>query len=444
MTTSHADADRPSRPWSNWSGIETVTPDEVVTPTTVEGVRAAVLAAADRGLAVRAVGSGHSFTGAAVVDGIQLRLDLLGRMVTVDRDTGLVTVEGGMPLHRLNPLLAQHGLAMPNLGDIDRQTITGAISTGTHGTGASLPGLAAQVVALELVSGDGNLVRCSTDEQPDLLDAARVSLGALGVITQVTLRTVPAFRLQAVETPAPLDDVLDDLDDLVDGHDHFEFYWFPHTGRTLTKRNDRISEGEPDRPLARWRHVLDDELLSNVVFEGTNRLSARIPSIVPTVNAVAARALSSRTYTAPSYEVFVSPRRVRFNESEYNVPREAVPHVVGELRRWVDTHDVRIPFPVEVRFAAADDIWLSTAYERPSGYVAIHQYHRMRHDEYFRAFEAITAEVGGRPHWGKLHTLDADSLDALYPRFGDFRQWRDRLDPHRRFANPYTTRVFGA
>jgi L-gulono-1,4-lactone dehydrogenase len=434
-----------SRPvWSNWSGIETCTPVDVVQPSSVEALQDAASTAAARGLTIRAVGSGHSFTGAAVAPGIQIRLDGLDRLVEVEEATGQVTVEAGMPLYRLNPLLAQYGLAMPNLGDIDRQTIAGAISTGTHGTGALLTGLAAQVASVEFIAADGSLRRCSATVDPALFDAVRVSLGALGILARVTLQAVPAFRLRAYEVPASLDHVLDGIDDLVDGHDHFEFYWFPHTMRTLTKRNDRVSDGIESKPLSRWRHLIDDELLSNVVFEGTNRLSSRWPTIVPKVNAVAARALSSREYVDASYQVLVSSRRVRFNECEYAIPRAAIPHVLQELRQWIDTHDVKIPFPVEVRFAAADDLWLSTAFERPSGYVAIHQYHRMSHDAYFGAFEAIAAEVAGRPHWGKLHSLDADRLRELYPRFADFVSLRDRLDPKRLFANPYTNRVFGA
>lgn len=429
--------------WRNWSGSASCRPVATARPTSTTAVQEAVVDAARRGLPIRAAGSGHSFTDAATTDGVLLDLGGLSRLVEVDQAAARVRVEAGMPLHRLNRLLAEHGLAMPNLGDIDRQTIAGAISTGTHGTGARLPGLAAQVVGLTMVGADGGLLRCDATSDADLLNAARVSLGALGVITEVTLQAVPAFVLRAVEAPAALDDVVADLDALVDSHDHFEFYWFPHTDRTLTKRNDRV-DVEDMRPLPRWRHLLDDELLSNVVFEGTNRVASWAPRLVPAINAVAARALSARDYADRSDRVFVSPRRVRFHECEYAVPRAAVPEVLAELRRWVDSHDARVPFPVEVRFAAADDIWLSTAHGRESGYVAIHQYHRMPHGEYVAAFEQIAAAVGGRPHWGKLHSRSAAQLAALYPRFADFAATRERLDPERRFANAYTARVLGA
>jgi L-gulonolactone oxidase len=440
---SRAAGRRRPEPWRNWSGIESCRPVRTLSPTSVAEIQEAIAAAERDGLTVRAIGSGHSFTGAAIANGVQLRLQRMGRVLDVDAATGRVTVEAGMPLHRLNASLAEHGLAMPNLGDIDRQTVSGAISTGTHGTGAALSGLAAQIVELELVTAGGELVSVTTGDA-DLLDAARISLGALGVISRLTLQAVPAFALHAVEAPEPLDAVLDELPARVRSHDHFEFYWFPHTERTLTKANDRVEAGSPLRPLPRWRFLLDDELLSNLVYERVNRLAAAAPRSVPRLNALSARALSRREYVDVSYKVFVSPRRVRFNESEYAVPRAAVPHVIGELRRWIDAHDVRIPFPVEVRFAAADSAWLSTAYERESGYVAVHQYHRMARDRYFAAFEAIAREAGGRPHWAKLHTLDAARLSQLYPRFGDFLALREQLDPGRRFANAYTTRIFGA
>jgi L-gulono-1,4-lactone dehydrogenase len=433
----------PERPreWANWTSIETCVSQRAIAPTSVAEVQAAVADAAIHGLTVRAVGSGHSFTGAAVAPDVRLELDRLARLIDVEPATGLVTVEAGMPLHRLNVLLAEHGLAMPNLGDVDRQTVAGAISTGTHGTGAQLPGLAAQAVAVEMVNGSGEVVSWGAADG-ELVDAARISLGALGILTRVTLQAVPAFALRAVEAPAPLDEVLETLPDLVGSHDHFEFYWFPHTARTLTKQNDRARDAAL-RPLPRWRSLLDDELLSNTVYEGLNRVATAVPRSVPALNAISARALSRREYVDASYRIFVSPRRVRFNESEYAVPRAAVPDVISELRRWVDAHDVAVPFPVEVRFAAADSGWLSTAYKRESGYIAVHQYHRMARDPYFAAFEAIASAFDGRPHWGKLHTLGAERLASLYPRFGDFVALRDQLDPDRRFANPYVERVFG-
>ena len=429
--------------WTNWAG--TVTADVTVArPGTVAGLQRLVAGAAERGQRVKPIGAGHSFTAIGATDGLQLRLDRLSGIVHADRASGLVTVLAGTRLHELNDALWDLGLALSNLGDIDVQTVSGAISTGTHGTGAKLGGLATQVRALELVLADGSLRRCSADDHPDLFAAACVGLGALGVITTVTLQCEPAFALAAAERPSSLDAVLADLDGELDANDHVEFYWFPHTRRVLTKRNNRVPAGTTLQPLGPMRYWLDDRLLSNTVFEGVNRLMTRRPALIPTVNQVASRALSARTYVDRSYRVFASTRAVRFREMEYAVPRAAVPQVLAEIESWLRRSGELIGFPVEVRFAAADDLWLSTATGRDTGYLAVHQYHRRDHDAYFRAVEAIAKDVDGRPHWGKLHDRDAESLAETYPRLADFVALRDELDPQRIFGNDYLTQVLGS
>jgi L-gulonolactone oxidase len=293
------------------------------------------------------------------------------------------------------------------------------------------------VHALELMTADGQSVQCSRDENTELFDAARIGLGALGVITRVTLNCVAAFALQAVETPSTLTATLRDLDATVAGVDHFEFYWFPHTDRVLTKRNTRLPGDTDLRPLGKVRSYLDDELLSNTVFEGLNRVVTRVPALIPRVNAVSARALSAREYTDRSYRVFASSRTVKFVEMEYAVPVSEIAWVLREVDRWLERSAISIAFPVEVRFAAADDIWLSTASGRPTAYIAVHQYHRRDHREYFDAVEAICRSVGGRPHWGKLHSLGSAELRDSYDHFDDFLRVRDSLDPTQLFRNDY-------
>ncbi|WBQ03596.1 D-arabinono-1,4-lactone oxidase [Kribbella sp. CA-293567] len=430
--------------WRNWAGTESATGVEILRPSSVDEVATAVKTAAEQGKQLKAVGSGHSFTGCSVPEQVMVRLDGLSSITNADQASGRVTLGAGTGLAKLNAGLASFDLAMANLGDIDKQTISGAISTGTHGTGAKLGGIATQVVGLELVTADGSVLNCSAEENPDVFAAARVSVGALGVITALTLQTVPAFLLRAQEMPLPLGDVLDGFDEFADGNDHFEFYWFPHTEVALTKRNNRVAPGVGASPVGKLRGWVDDELLSNRVFELTNRLSVRRPALVPRINQLATRALSAREYVDSSYKVFCSERNVVFRESEYAVPREHVVEVVRELQAWIDRSGERLPFPIEVRVAAADDVWLSTAYGRDTGYIAIHQYHRLAHGKYFDAFEQIVGAFGGRPHWGKLHSLGAADLRARYPRFDDFLAVRDRLDPRRAFANPYTRQVFGA
>jgi L-gulonolactone oxidase len=430
--------------WRNWGRNQSSTPREVASPASVEAVSRIVERAAQDGRRVKAVGAGHSFTAAAVAEDIQLRLDQLTGILGADESAGLVTVAAGTPLHVLNAELEARGLSMSNLGDIDAQTISGAISTGTHGTGAALGGLASQVRGLQLVLADGSVVEVSETSDPDLFQAARVGIGAFGIVTAVTVQCEPLFELTAVEEPMPLDEVLDRFDELADGNAHFEFYWFPHTDVALTKRNNRPQPDGRGERLPRWRELLDDELLSNGVFELVQRIAYRRQSAIPGFNRLSARALSARTFTDVSHRVFVSPRRVRFREMEYAVPREQLVEVFRSVRSWIERNGAVISFPIEVRVAAADDIWLSTASGRASGYIAVHQWHRVDYEPYFRAVEAIASAAAGRPHWGKLHWLDAGRLRERYPHFDAAMKVRERVDPGQVFSNAYTKQVFGS
>ncbi len=386
-------------------------------------------------------GTGHSFTPAAVTDGLLLRPYGLRGVRSVDAGAGRVTVEAGCRLRVLNETLLRDGLALANMGDIQEQTVAGAIQTGTHGTGRDLGSIAAQVAGLELVLADGRVVTCSAQQDPDVFDAVRVGLGALGVLTAVTFRVVPAFLLEAREEPMRWDEVLGRLDEFTAGNEHFEFYWFPHSEGCLVKRNNRTSG--PARPLPRLRYWLDDEFLSNSVFGLACRLGHAFPGLIKPVNGIAAKALGARSYAEPAYRVFTSPRRVRFKEQEYAIGREHLAAALAEIRALFTRHSWKISFPIEVRVAPADDLWLSTAQGRDSAYIAIHVYYMSDHRAYFREVEAVLTAVGGRPHWGKMHTRDASYLRGVYPRFGDFLTLRDRLDPQRRFGNEYLTQVLG-
>jgi FAD-linked oxidoreductase len=429
--------------WQNWAGTASADPVRRAWPRSAEEIANAITAAAKDGLTVRALGSGHSFTPAAATSGVALDLSGWAGVIGADLDSGLVTVRSGTTIRDLNAALDTLGLAMANLGDIDAQTVSGAISTGTHGTGAGLGGIATQVTGLQLVLGDGSIVNCSADERPDLFNAARVSVGALGVLSTVTLQCVPAFRLAADERPMPLGEVLDRFGEFAAGNDHFEFYWFPYGKNALVKRNNRLAGGDGPSAMPSWRRFLEYEVMENAAFGALCRTGRAVPATIKPLNRLAAATLSKRTYSAPSHEVFVTPRRVRFVESEYAVPRESLLDVLAELRAGVGRLAHPVMFPVEVRVAAADDVWLSTAYGRDSAYVAIHQYVGLPYTDYFRLFESIATSVGGRPHWGKMHTRDAAYLGHAYPRFPDFLRVRDETDPERRFANPYLTQVFG-
>jgi FAD-linked oxidoreductase len=427
--------------WRNWGGNQQATPT-VVDAASVDDVAAVLAAAAESGRRVRPVGSGHSFSGIARPDDVQLILAGLTGVRSIS-DDGLVTVAAGTPLFRLTAELARRGLSLTNMGDIDRQTVAGAMATGTHGTGATFGGLATQVRALELVTPTGEILSCSPEQHPEVFAAARVGLGALGVVTSVTLQAEPAFALRADEGPGTLTAALESFDELMTSTDHVEFYWFPHTDATLVKCNTRVPLETGLDPLPRWRSVWDDELLSNVAFAGVVAAGKAVPALVPPLARFSAKALAPRTWTDHSHRVFVSRRRVRFIEMEYAVPRADAPAVLAELRRAHEASDWRSAFPVEVRLAAADDITLSTASGRDAAYIAAHVPAGTEPGQWFGAVEAIAGAAGGRPHWGKLHGLDAATLRERYPRFDEFVALRDRLDPGGVLSNAYLDRVLG-
>jgi FAD-linked oxidoreductase len=430
------------RTWTNWGRTSRSTPARIVRPRSPEAVARALRRASADGLSVRPVGAAHSFTALARTEGVLLETRGLAGLRAADRDRGRITVGGGTTIAAVARIADRFSLAFPNLGDIDHQTIAGAIGTGTHGTGGAFGPIASQVVGLQLVTPGGDVLDLA--EGDPLLPAARVSLGALGVVTAVTLQCVPAFDLAAEERAEPLRPVVEGFAERVAAADHFEFYWFPGTGLALTKTNTRIPADEVGPRASRVRRFVDDEVLSNGVFELTCRLGRRAPALVPAINRLAARAVAERSYAAPSHEVFTSPRRVRFAESEWAVPLERLPEAFEAFRSALRRSGLRISFPVEVRAGAADEsAWLSTSFGRPTAYIAVHCYHRDVRREYFRIAERVLRGFEGRPHWGKLHSRDAEDLRTRYPRFDDFLAVRRRLDPGGLLRNTHLDRVLG-
>jgi len=289
---------------------------------------------------------------------------------------------------------------------------------------------------MELVLGDGS-ERDLTGG--DLLRAARVGLGALGVVAAVTLRCVPSFRLHGVDAPESLEDVLASLDERADAHDHFEFWTFPHSPLALTRTNNRTDA--PRHAPGRSRAWLGDVLVDNHVFGLLNRVARRFPRAIPTINRTMARAASQRERVDWSFRIFASPRLVRFFEMEYAVPRDLAADAIRGAREILERHPVS--FPIELRFAAADDARLSPAHGRDCAYVAVHLFEGMAWEVPFREVEALMSGFGGRPHWGKWSFLGADELAPRYPEWDAFQAARAELDPEGRFANPYTDRVLG-
>jgi len=430
-----------ARTWQNWSGLTRTAPSEVLRPEGPADVIAAVNRAREARTTVKMPGTGHSFTGIAAPEGIMLDPRGLAGGVQVDRENLTATANAGTPLHVLNAALEEAGVSLHNMGDIAEQTIAGATSTGTHGTGGVVASLSAQIAGLDLVTGTGEVLNADARENADVFAVARLGLGALGVLTSITFNVEPVFTLEAHEFPMLWDEAIDTFDQLATDNHHAELYWFPHTDRILAKQNNRVLH-DPE-PLSTFRRWLDDDFLSNTAFGLANRIGNLRPSLIPRINDLSGQLLSERIYSDVPHKVFTSPRKVVFREMEYAVPREAGLEALAEVRRWIDASGIRVSFPVEVRTTPADDIALSTSSGRDSMYLAFHMNARTDHTAYFAGVEDILRGYDGRPHWGKLNTRTAADLEPAYPRWAEFQEVRDRLDPDRVFTNTYLRRVLG-
>jgi L-gulono-1,4-lactone dehydrogenase len=435
-------ASRGTHEWVNWAGDQSCRPAEIARPASRDALAATIAAAAAAGRRISVAGSGHSFTETAMIDGgTMVRIDALKGVLDADPGSGLVKVGAGTVLADLNEELAALGLAMENLGDIDRQTIAGAISTGTHGTGARLRNISAQVEGMELVLADGSVRQLSAATDPELLRAARVCIGALGAIAAVTLRCVPAFTLDRVDKRRPREQVLDAFQEEADTHDHFELFTFPYADNALVLERNRTDA--PVRPRGRVGTYLNDVVLENWALGALSATGRRFPGAIPALARLADRAASGGRTVDRSDRVFANERRVRFTEMEYGVPREHGPEAARRVIEWVRSNRYPVFFPIEMRVAAADDALLSPSHERDTAYIAVHQYRGMEWRPYFEAVEEIMDGYGGRPHWGKRHFQTAATLAPRYPAWAEFQRAREELDPGRAFTNEYAERVLG-
>ncbi len=428
----------------NFAGTVASAPHTRQSISTLEQLAQALDAAARHGHGVRTVGAGHSFTALCRTDQVLLDLDGFSGIEEVDAATHEVTFRAGTRLWQIPRLLKPFGLALENMGDIDKQSIAGAISTGTHGTGLDYTGFAGTVTGIQLMLADGTRLRTSRSEHPQIFEAARLSLGALGVITHVRLRSVPAYMMRAVESIEPVDQLVDSFLQRAAAEDHLEFFWFPNSPRAQVKTNTRLPGGAPRHApgaAARW---FNDELLSNGALQVLCSLGAAAPKLNSKLSNFASSVLSDRSYTASWHEAFASPRRVRFTEQEYALPLENFQAAFEQLRGYLRGINLPVLFPIEVRTAKADDVWLSTAYGRDSVYIAVHRYIRDAAPHYFSDVEALLRPLGGRPHWGKEHSLGAADFAQLYPRFADFQSVRSAVDPEGRFLNGYLRGLLGA
>jgi FAD-linked oxidoreductase len=425
--------------WQNWCGLARCSPAAYETPGSIEDVQRIVREAARAGRRIRVAGSGHSFTNLVPSDDVLISLDNLQGLAAVDREKREAEVFGGTKLWRLNELLDEQGLAMENLGDINKQSIAGAISTGTHGTGIRYGNISSQVCALTLVTAAGELLECSEEKSREIFKAAQVSLGALGVIVKARLRLEPAYNLHYVRKRASLEETARKLNEYRDATRHFEFYWFPFTDTVQLKFLNKTDEPARERPV---RKFLSDIILENASFGLMSWACRARPSLCRGVSRLAAKFVSEGEEVSRAHKVFSTARLVRFYEMEYGLPAERGIETLRELRDWLERSDINVHFPVEFRFVKGDDIYLSPSYGRDTAYIAVHMYRGMEYQRYFAGAEAIFKRHDGRPHWGKLHTRTAEELASLYPRWNDFQKTRDDLDPSGTFMNGHLRTLF--
>lgn len=384
--------------FTNWSGGVQADPERFERPRSEPELAAAIRRAAQDGSSVRVVGAGHSFTPLVATRGTLLQLDEMNTVFEVDRARQRATISAGVSIRRLAERLHEAGFGLRNQGDIDVQSLAGAVGTGTHGTGLGLGSFSTQVVGLEMMGASGEPM--TIDERSDWLPAARLSLGALGVVTHLTLQVVPAYRLHERIWKRDASEGLDELDDWIASHRHFEFFWWPSRDRFHFKAL-AATEADPD-PLP-------------------GKKGERIDW---------------------SHRVFPSDRDERFEEMEYSVDLDRGNACFLELRDCVLRQHPDLVWPIEYRTVAADDVWLSPSHGRRVAAISVHQGASLEHVALFRDCEAIFRAFDGRPHWGKRHSLRASTLGRLVPRFSDFAQVRQRLDPEGVFLNDHLRDLF--
>ncbi len=430
--------------WSNWSGWVKAWPKALAAPSTEEEVAEAV----KNGLApIRVAGRGHSFTPLVETGGTIMTMWALRGVVDHDEEKQVARIKAGTTIRDLGPELFERGLALINQGDIDRQALAGAVGTGTHGTGGTLGSVSAAVEGFRLATANGEILTCNRAENTDVFDAGRVSLGTLGVMTEITMKCRPVYALEETGGRMPIDEVLSRAPELRDSERHFEFFWFPFADQALVK-----FLRETDKEARPRRRRPDGEIAAS---DKTMMRACEVSRYLPFLRGPLQRFLTSASgsrYSGGgeeggkvrwSHDAFPSDRNVRFNEMEYAVPAERGPDCIREVGEYMRKCGINFLFPLEFRYVAADDAWLSPFYNRDSVTISVHQYHKQPYEELFAGVEAIFRRYEGRPHWGKLHTLHAADFESLYPKWEEFRKVRRRLDPEGKFLNSYLRRIFG-
>jgi FAD-linked oxidoreductase len=426
--------------WRNWARTVECAPRQIRTPATEEELAALIAGAAGDALPLRAVGSGHSYTPLVESTGTILSLDALQGLLDVDSASAQATIRAGSKLKTLGGPLRDRGLALQNQGDVDYQSLGGALGTGTHGTGISLQCLSAHATGFRLILADGSTLDCSPTQSPEVFRAAQVSLGALGIITRIRMQLRPAYRLRDETRVVKLEEALAALPDLLPRCRHVELWWFPYADQVGLRTIYDTQEPPNDSPFKRF---LTEVVLDNWLLYLVAQLTRWIPSASRRVSPLVAKASGAKPYIDHSYRVLATGRFVRAKEMEYAVPAADGPACLLAIRDYVRTRQPPAFFPIEYRYVAADEIPLSPFYRRDSAVLSVHQFAPVDHNPYFAEAEKILLEFGGRPHWGKMHTLTAERLRPMYPEWEAFHAQRRRLDPGGKFLSPYLRRLFG-
>lgn len=419
--------------WQNWSGGQSCLPEARLAPGTT-GELAAILKEAPR--PIRPVGAGHSFTALVPTDGTVLSLDRLSGVLDADAEKMTATFGAGTRLGNIGKALEEKGQALINMPDINKQTLAGSVSTSTHGTGAEFGSLSSYITQLELVTPGGEVLTCSPSENVEIFEAARVSLGALGVLTKITLQNRTPYKLTRRIWSLPFDQMMEEAESLAAKHRNFEFYYIPYSGMCLA-----ITHDETDEDIRPRVSTDDDDAV--MTLKALQEWLGWAPSLREYLIRSELEDLPEEVYVDTSWRIYPSERGVRFNEMEYHLPREKALDALKEVRRTIEENNIEVFFPIEFRFVKGDDLWLSPFTGRDSCSIAVHRYHEEEYEPYFQAMEPIFRAHEGRPHWGKLHTLGANDFAALYPRWNDFLKVRRALDPEGIFLNDHLRHVFG-
>lgn len=415
--------------WSNWSGSQKASP-QIFQPRHVYELQKIVQSHAQ----IRVVGAGHSFSAVAKTDAVLLNLDHLKRMLAFNEDQTQCTVQAGIRLDDLGEALVPMNQALLNQGDIDQQSLAGAISTGTHGTGVDLPCLSALVEGFELVTADGELLQCDRQHNTAIFQAGRVALGSLGVLTKITLQNRERYKLKEQIQLCSIQEIYSHIDQWRHQHRHLELWAFIHSDQVILKTLDETDQDVQSRQES-W--LSEDALLT---------MCSELTRIFPFTNAYLQRMLNvfvqPSNYVDWSNCIFPTPRKTKFNEMEYQLPIEQGLPCLQELLATLRTHKVPMFFPIEFRYVKGDDIWLSPFYGRDSVSISIHQFYKQDYHAIFDLVEPILQKYQGRPHWGKLHSMTALSLRDLYPKWDDFMLIRQNIDPDQKWLNPHLKQLF--